>query len=77
MDPSRSREPGHEGAGRRVVGERSATPAAVRAEYPAPTPRVPYRPVMCVQCDAVVSLTDTECWNCYRYFGATEFDEQR
>lgn len=44
-----------------------------------PTGRVAARPgvVACPFCEAIVTLTDSECWRCNAYFAPDAFEEQR
>jgi hypothetical protein len=77
MDPTRRVEPGDTGTDLGVVVPGSWSPSEVREDRQATTTGDRFRPVMCPGCDAVVSLLDSECWLCFRYFSANEFDDQR
>ena len=76
MDTAHRSEHDDRGTHQRVVDARSEAAAAIRDER-AHSPEGGPAVVSCKGCGAIVSLTDSECWRCARYFPASEFDDQR
>jgi hypothetical protein len=60
-----------------MVHEGHPAPDTLGEEHPHPTERNSHYPVSCPFCEAIVSLTDSECWRCAAYFAADAFDAQR